>query len=156
VLFIDEAYTLSRGSGGSHDFGAEAIDTLVKLMEDHRSEVVVIVAGYQAEMAGFLAANPGLASRFAPPVMFENYSADELVVIVNTHAEAAGYNCPPATLAALTRHFQGAERGRDFGNGRYARQVLDRMITRQAGRTMPLEAPTTADLTTLRPEDLQP
>jgi len=156
VLFIDEAYTLSRSAGSGHDFGAEAIDTLVKLMEDHRTEVVVIVAGYQAEMANFLAANPGLASRFAPPVEFENYTPDELVVIVNAHAEAAGYTCPPATLAALTRHFQGVERGRDFGNGRYARQVLERMITRQAGRTMAREAPTTDDLTTLLPEDLLP
>ncbi|MGW0434744.1 right-handed parallel beta-helix repeat-containing protein [Micromonospora sp. NPDC003197] len=154
VLFIDEAYSLSRGTGGN-DFGAEAIDTLVKLMEDHREEVVVIAAGYRSEMTGFLAANPGLASRFARPLEFENYTPDELVVIFNQHAEAAGYTCPPATLATLARHFGSVERGRDFGNGRYARQVLDRMVTRQAGRTMGMSAPTTVELTLLLPEDLQ-
>ena len=154
VLFIDEAYSLTRG-GSSNDFGAEAIDTLVKLMEDHRDEVVVIAAGYKSEMTGFLAANPGLASRFARPLGFENYTPDELVVIFNQHAEAAGYTCAPATLAALARHFQSVERGRDFGNGRYARQVLDRMVTRQAGRTMSMSAPTTQELTSLLPEDLQ-
>ncbi|GAB2931149.1 hypothetical protein GCM10027280_18460 [Micromonospora polyrhachis] len=154
VLFIDEAYSLSRGTG-ANDFGAEAIDTLVKLMEDHREEVVVIAAGYRSEMTGFLAANPGLASRFARPLEFENYTPDELVVIFNQHAEAAGYTCPPTTLATLARHFGSVERGRDFGNGRYARQVLDRMVTRQAGRTMGMSAPTTAELTLLLPEDLQ-
>ena len=155
VLFIDEAYSLSRGAG-SNDFGHEAIETLVKLMEDHREEVVVIAAGYKSEMVGFLAANPGLASRFARPVEFENYTPDELVVIFNQHAEMAGYTCAPSTLAALSRHFHGVDRGRDFGNGRYARQVLDRMITRQAGRTMIMSAPSTVDLTALLPEDLQP
>ncbi|NBE83356.1 right-handed parallel beta-helix repeat-containing protein [Micromonospora rubida] len=154
VLFIDEAYSLSRGAG-ANDFGAEAIDTLVKLMEDHREEVVVIAAGYKSEMGGFLAANPGLASRFAPPLEFENYRPDELVVIFNQHAETAGYTCAPATLAAVARHFQAVERGRDFGNGRYARQVLERMITKQAGRTMTMSAPTTQQLISLLPEDLQ-
>jgi SpoVK/Ycf46/Vps4 family AAA+-type ATPase len=151
VLFIDEAYTLNRGG---NDFGREAIDTLVKLMEDHRDEVVVIAAGYTAEMAGFLAANPGLASRFPIRVEFDNYSPDDLVTIVRQQAEAAGCACSPQAQAALHRHFVKVERGRDFGNGRYARQILDSMITRQAGRIAAMSAPTTDDLTLLFPEDL--
>ena len=152
VLFIDEAYTLSRVGG--NDFGREAIDTLVKLMEDHRDEVVVIAAGYTTEMADFLAANPGLGSRFSVRVEFDNYSPDDLVTIVRQQAESAGCTCPPSTQAALHRHFSLVQRGRDFGNGRYARQVLDMMMTRQAGRIAAMSAPTTEDLTVLLPQDL--
>ncbi len=152
VLFIDEAYTLSRVGG--NDFGREAIDTLVKLMEDHRDEVVVIAAGYTTEMADFLAANPGLDSRFSVRVEFDNYSPDDLVTIVRQQAESAGCTCPPRTQAALHRHFSVVQRGRDFGNGRYARQVLDAMMTRQAGRIAVMSAPTTEDLTVLLPQDL--
>ena len=154
VLFIDEAYALSRGGQSGNDFGHEAIDTLVKLMEDYRDEVVVIAAGYTKEMASFLAANPGLASRFSAPVEFENYSADELVTIVQRHAETAGYTCGSKTLGALQRHFSTIERGRSFGNGRYARQILDGLIRRQAGRIALLASPTTDDLTVLLAEDL--
>ncbi|GGM03781.1 right-handed parallel beta-helix repeat-containing protein [Dactylosporangium sucinum] len=154
VLFIDEAYTLSRSGQSGNDFGHEAIDTLVKLMEDHRDEVVVIAAGYTAEMATFLAGNPGLASRFSTRIEFENYTADELVTIVRQHADHAGYSCEPRTLGALQRYFAGIERGRSFGNGRHARQVLDVLIRRQAGRIATLASPTTDDLTLLLPEDL--
>jgi SpoVK/Ycf46/Vps4 family AAA+-type ATPase len=153
VLFIDEAYTLSRSGG--NDFGREAIDTLVKLMEDHRDEVVVIAAGYTKEMEGFIAANPGLASRFSIRVEFDNYTPDELVTIFSRHADAAGYTCLPQTLIVLHKHFSGVKRGRDFGNGRYARQILDGMITRQAGRVAAIGTPNKDDLTVLRPEDLK-
>ncbi|MFT7841843.1 AAA family ATPase [Saccharothrix sp. BKS2] len=154
VLFIDEAYTLSAAQGGGQDFGREAIDTLVKLMEDHRDEVVVIAAGYQREMDGFLAANPGLSSRFSHRVRFANYTPDELVTIMNQHAHAAGYECNGATVAALRAHFTAAPRGESFGNGRYARQVLDEAVTRHARRMRQLADPTVNDLCLLLPEDI--
>ncbi|MEU3019265.1 right-handed parallel beta-helix repeat-containing protein [Nocardiopsis sp. NPDC007018] len=153
VLFIDEAYTLTP-TGANGDFGQEAVDTLVKLMEDHRDEVVVIVAGYNAEMRRFLDSNPGLASRFAHHVRFADYSDEELVSIVNSMAEAGGFTVPGETVAALEAHFAGVPRTESFGNARYARQVLERMITRQAGRTIALAEPTREDLTLLTPADV--
>jgi SpoVK/Ycf46/Vps4 family AAA+-type ATPase len=156
VLFIDEAYTLAPRNAGANDFGKEAIDTLVKLMEDHRDEVAVIAAGYTDEMAGFLAANPGLSSRFSRQVLFENYSADELVTIFCQHALAAGYECQDETLAVVRDHFDLVPRGKSFGNGRYARKVLEEVITRQAGRLRGLSDPTDDDLRTLTPDDAAP
>ncbi|WP_432958200.1 AAA family ATPase [Micromonospora haikouensis] len=155
VLFIDEAYTLAPPDA-RNDFGREAIDTLVKLMEDHRDEVVVIVAGYEAEIEQFLAANAGLASRFSRRIHFAPYTADELVAIFEGIARAGGYDCPGDTLTALRRHFEQVPHGRAFGNGRYARQVLDEAVTRQAGRLRGLTGPTVADLRTLRAEDVTP
>jgi SpoVK/Ycf46/Vps4 family AAA+-type ATPase len=153
VLFIDEAYTLT---GSGNDFGKEAIDTLVKLMEDHRDEVAVIAAGYTDEMTRFIAANPGLSSRFSRTVMFENYSADELVTIFGQHAAAAGYECTMETEAILRRHFDTVPRDKSFGNGRYARKVLEEVIARQAGRLRRVAAPTEADLRTLTADDARP
>ena len=154
VLFIDEAYTLAPKGGGGNDFGPEAIDTLVKLMEDHREEVVVIAAGYTDEMQRFLDSNPGLASRFSHTVVFENYEPDELVTIVEQHAATNGYELSLETRSRLLAYLQTVKRGRAFGNGRFARQMLDGMITRQAGRIAAIEAPTTDDLRSLIPDDL--
>nr|WP_179725448.1 AAA family ATPase [Saccharopolyspora hordei] len=156
VLFIDEAYTLSSSGGNGPDFGREAIDTLVKLMEDHRDEVVVIAAGYEREMEGFLAANPGLSSRFSHRVRFADYTPDELVTIVNQHATEYGYECTGPTVAALRTHFATMHRGESFGNGRYARQVLDETIANHARRTRSLSEPTMDDLCLLLPEDVPP
>ncbi|GAB3476603.1 right-handed parallel beta-helix repeat-containing protein [Nocardiopsis coralliicola] len=153
VLFIDEAYTLTP-VGANGDFGQEAVDTLVKLMEDHRDEVVVIVAGYTAEMQRFLDSNPGLASRFAHHVPFADYSDGELVTIVESMAATSGYTLPEDTTDALRAHFSAVPRTDSFGNARYARQVLERMITRQAGRTIDLADPTREDLTLLTPADV--
>ncbi|MFJ3216374.1 right-handed parallel beta-helix repeat-containing protein [Kitasatospora sp. NPDC086801] len=154
VLFIDEAYTLTPRNGTGGDFGQEAVDTLMKLMEDHRDEVVVIVAGYQEEMRGFLSSNPGLASRFSREITFDHYADDELVTIVRLQAETAGYHCPPETLAALGELFGTVPRDRSFGNGRFARQVLESMITRQAGRLSRLEVADLDELSLLLPQDI--
>jgi SpoVK/Ycf46/Vps4 family AAA+-type ATPase len=153
VLFIDEAYTLSS-AGSQQDFGREAIETLMKLMEDHRDEVVVIAAGYDAEMAAFLDANPGLRSRFPRRVNFVNYAADELVAIVEALARTSGYDCPGPTLTALRSHFEAVPRGRSFGNGRYARTVLDEMIVRQARRLRTTGQPTVEDMRVLLAADV--
>jgi len=154
VLFIDEAYTLTpAGSSGSSDFGREAVDTLLKLMEDHRDEVVVIVAGYTEEMSAFLTSNPGLTSRFSRRVEFADYSADELVTIVRRHAETNGYECGPGTGAVLREYFDALPRDRSFGNARLARQVLETMMTRQAGRISSMSAPGFDDLRLLLPGD---
>jgi parallel beta-helix repeat protein len=156
VLFIDEAYTLSP-QGARGDFGREAIDTLVKLMEDHRDEIVVIVAGYTEEMAGFLGTNAGLASRFSRNIHFDHYADDELVAIFELLARSSGYDCRGDTLAALRRRFAATPRDATFGNGRFARKVLDEAVTRQAGRLRSLpEAPSIDDLRMLRAEDVEP
>ncbi|MET9579359.1 right-handed parallel beta-helix repeat-containing protein [Streptomyces massasporeus] len=153
VLFIDEAYTLTPRGGGA-DFGQEAVDTLLKLMEDHRDEVVVIVAGYTDEMERFLASNPGLSSRFPRRVAFADYSSEELVTIVRSQAVGMGYECGPGTGALLKEYFDALPRDRSFGNARLARQVVESMITRQAGRLSSLAAPTLDDLRILQPEDV--
>ncbi|MFD6529942.1 right-handed parallel beta-helix repeat-containing protein [Streptomyces sp. NPDC060184] len=155
VLFIDEAYTLTPGSGSSgSDFGQEAVDTLLKLMEDHRDEVVVIVAGYTREMESFLASNPGLSSRFSRRVEFADYTSDELVTIVRMHADASGYECGPGVGGLLREYFDSLPRDRSFGNGRLARQVLESMMTRQAGRVSAIAAPSLDELRLLMPGDV--
>jgi ATPase family associated with various cellular activities (AAA)/Right handed beta helix region/AAA lid domain len=155
VLFIDEAYALVP-RGQSADFGQEALSTLVKLMEDHRDEAVVIVAGYPDEMARFVAANPGLASRFTRTLTFDDYTPAELVRIVDYQAAAHEYTLDPASHEALFRYFDVLARGHGFGNGRTARQVFQEMTERQAQRVADLPEPSTADLVTVVPADLPP
>ncbi|MFJ9372553.1 right-handed parallel beta-helix repeat-containing protein [Streptomyces sp. NPDC101455] len=154
VLFVDEAYTLTPREASGSDFGREAVDTLLKLMEDHRDKVVVIVAGYTQEMENFLASNPGLSSRFSRRVEFADYSSDELVTIVREHAVQLGYECAAGLGPVLRQYFDGLPRDRSFGNARTARQILERMMTRQAGRLSRLAVPSLDDLRLLLPEDL--
>jgi dephospho-CoA kinase len=153
VLFIDEAYALAP-EDGARDFGREAIDTLVKLMEDHRDEVVVIVAGYTAEMERFLSANPGVSSRFSRTVTFPDYSDAELLQIARAQCAEQEYALADATEQALLDHFSGLTRGPAFGNGRTARQVFETMVERHAMRVAHLDEPSTEDLQLLIPGDL--
>jgi hypothetical protein len=153
VLFIDEAYALSPEDSG-RDFGREAIDTLVKLMEDHRDAVVVIVAGYTAEMERFLSVNPGVASRFSRTITFGDYAPEELLRIVEQQAEEHEYHIGEGAAEALLKYFTVIPRGTAFGNGRTARQTFEAMVERHAGRVAQLSDPSTEDLTLLYPEDL--
>ncbi|MFI2618674.1 right-handed parallel beta-helix repeat-containing protein [Streptomyces sp. NPDC018584] len=153
VLFIDEAYALSPEDSG-RDFGREAIDTLVKLMEDHREAVVVIVAGYTAEMQRFLSVNPGVASRFSRTITFSDYAPEELLRIVEQQAEEHEYRLGTGAGEALLKYFTALPKGPAFGNGRTARQTFEAMVERHAGRVAQLPEPSTDDLTLLYPEDL--
>ncbi|WP_330237796.1 right-handed parallel beta-helix repeat-containing protein [Streptomyces sp. NBC_00525] len=153
VLFVDEAYALSPEDSG-RDFGREAIDTLVKLMEDHRDAVVVIVAGYTREMERFLTVNPGVASRFSRTITFSDYAPDELLRIVEQQSREQEYSLASGTGEALLKYFAELPKGPAFGNGRTARQTFESMVERHAGRVAQLADPSTDDLTLLFPEDL--
>ncbi|KOU04296.1 sporulation protein [Streptomyces sp. NRRL F-5755] len=153
VLFIDEAYALSPEDSG-RDFGREAIDTLVKLMEDHREAVVVIVAGYTAEMERFLAVNPGVASRFSRTITFADYVPEDLLRIVEQQGEEHEYRLAEGAGEALLKYFTALPKGPSFGNGRTARQTFEAMVERHAGRVALLTDPDTDDLTLLYAEDL--
>lgn len=157
VLFIDEAYALAPpGMAGSNDFGAEAIETLIKRMEDHRDRLVVIVAGYPKLMHAFLRSNPGLKSRFSREIPFPDYSTDELVQITGKLAADAEYRIADAAHRELAGIFERAVRDDHFGNGRYARtlfeQAINRHALRLAGAGTPLDKVT---LTTLEAADFR-
>ncbi|AGL14107.1 right-handed parallel beta-helix repeat-containing protein [Actinoplanes sp. N902-109] len=157
VLFIDEAYTLSAGSGGSGpDFGQEAIDALMKMMEDHRDELVVIVAGYSGLMEKFLESNPGLASRFTRTVEFPNYSVDELVTITTNLCNKHYYELTDDGSAALTTYFERIPKNSTFGNGRVARKLFEAMINNQASRLAMAPPTKDSELNRLTAQDVAP
>ena len=152
VLFIDEAYSLYRGEQDS--FGLEAIDTLVKGMEDHRDELVVILAGYTKEMEIFLTANSGLASRFPNKIEFPDYTAEELLQITHVQAKNKGYRLAESCTQPLLGYYarwQAAD-ARTAGNGRLARNTLEKAIFHQSRR---LVAEPAAELDLLLPSDLE-
>lgn len=136
VLFIDEAYTLERG--GQTDFGREAIDTLVKMMEDFRSRMLVIVAGYPQEMERFLAMNPGLKSRFGATVEFPDFSQDELVEIFRRQAELENIQCDPAVEKKVSTYLAtlAAREGPQFGNARAVHLLFEQMKSSLAERNI--------------------
>ena len=150
VLFIDEAYSLYRGKDDS--FGLEAIDTLVKAMEDNRDDLIVILAGYSREMKEFLEANSGLKSRFANIIEFPDYSAEELLQIAQLQAKGKGYRIQEEALEPLRQYFETEQRtnAAKAGNGRLARNVVEEAILRQSRRLMEeVDAP----LDELQPSD---
>jgi Holliday junction resolvasome RuvABC ATP-dependent DNA helicase subunit len=152
VLLIDEAYALARGN--ENDFGREAIDTLVKLMEDHRKRLIVIAAGYPDEMAMLIAANPGLESRFPKTLHFPDYSADELVAIFEIIARKHHYDVVDDTREALRKRFTDEPRGRGFGNGRLARNLFEAAVAHQASRLVEVDDPSDRDLVVLLADDI--
>ncbi len=155
VLFVDEAYALSPDGVGRNDFGAEAIETLLKRMEDHRDRLVVIVAGYPRLMERFLQSNPGLRSRFAREIEFPDYTATDLVQILEAMATEADYRFDDDGLSAAERIFTKVERNPGFGNGRFARTLFEQAINLQAarlannGRVGPLDRNTLSLLATV-------
>ena len=152
VLFIDEAYSLYRGEQDS--FGLEAIDTLVKGMEDHRDELVVILAGYTKEMETFLTANSGLASRFPNKIEFPDYTADELLDITAVLAKGKGYRLAESCTFPLLGYYKRRQAldSRTAGNGRLARNTLEKAIFNQSRR---LVAEPAAELDLILPSDLE-
>ena len=152
VLFIDEAYSLYRGEQDS--FGLEAIDTLVKGMEDHRDELVVILAGYTREMETFLTANSGLASRFPNRIEFPDYTAVELLQITQILAKNKGYTLAEACTEPLLGYYARWQESdaRTAGNGRLARNTLEKAIFHQSRR---LVAEPAAALDLILPSDLE-
>lgn len=154
ILFIDEAYSLSRG--GEKDFGKEAIDCLVKAMEDHKNEFILILAGYQKEMEGFLQTNPGLRSRFPIHVDFPDYNQKELLQIADQMCQTRQYRfsneAQEAIIALLqTYHHNNWE---TFGNARTVRNLIERAIRRQAVRLINKNSLTRQELMMLEASDI--
>ncbi len=152
VLLIDEAYALSRGE--ERDYGREAIDTLVKLMEDHRDRLVVIVTGYPDEMAGFVEANPGLGSRFPRTIHFPDFGDDELVRIAHRTADQAGYRLSEDAEVALRDRLGDVPRDRGFGNARLVRNLFEAAVAQHASRLRSVADPSVDELSDLTAEDL--
>jgi hypothetical protein len=132
VLLIDEAYALVRG--GERDFGREAIDTIVKLVEDHRDDLVVICAGYPAEMQEFVDSNPGLRSRFPKTIHFADYTTDELLKIFELQCKGGHYEPDEEALAAVRTWLDTIPRDKGFGNGRLVRNLFEAVMAAQASR----------------------
>lgn len=154
ILFIDEAYSLARG--GEKDFGKEAIDALVKAMEDHKDNLIVVLAGYRTEMDDFIKTNPGLKSRFPIIFDFEDYSIDELLKIAQHMLDRRQYRLSKESEARLAvilsrRHYRDKE---NFGNARLVRNLIERGIRKQAVRLYEKSSSTRDELMLILPDDL--
>ncbi len=155
VLFIDEAYTL-KPENADKDFGQEAIDILLKRMEDYRDRIVVIVAGYNQEMSRFIESNPGLQSRFTRYFTFEDYQPNELLTIFqkicNSHHYQLDKAAEKALLTIFTKLFE--ERNKNFGNGRLVRNLFEKTIEKQATRLTKLSKLNQENIVTIMAEDI--
>lgn len=157
VLFIDEAYSLAPNGGSSQDFGQEAINVLLKMMEDHRDELVVIVAGYPEKMQFFLKSNPGLESRFSRIITFEDYSPDEMLQIFQDLCRQSDYSFDLRGAPALKSHFKNLYESRmdDFANGRTVRNLFELTTRVHASRISPrLDHLTDDEKSRIVPEDV--
>lgn len=152
VLLIDEAYSLARG--GENDFGREAIDAVVKLVEDRRDSLVVILAGYPDEMDALVAANPGMQSRFPKTIHFPDYDDDDLLAIVESLGARNHYALDDEARATVLAWFAAQPRGHGFGNGRLARNLFEAAVANQATRLVAIDSPTDDQLTTLVAADI--
>ena len=155
VLFVDEAYSLCSEEG-SNDFGDEAIETLLKLMEDNRDDLVVIVAGYTEQMEEFLDSNPGLRSRFNKKFEFPDYSSSELMQIFTGMCEKNNYHLTDEAIEKATKYFnQTVEtKGENFGNARDVRNYFEKSIAKQASRIVKIASPSKDEVQLLKAEDL--
>ena len=156
VLFIDEAYALVAGRGAG-DFGFEALDVLVKSMEDHRDDFIVIVAGYPDKMREFVDSNPGLRSRFANFIEFEDYTADELLLILERMVEDQGYTLSDSARERASQLLTElvAQKSASFANARDVRNLFERSISAHANRLATVAAPSKVELMTLEAGDLE-
>ena len=156
TLLIDEAYALARG--GENDFGLEAVDTIVKFMEDHRDDLSVVAAGYPAEMQELIDSNPGLKSRFTRTIHFPDYDTDELIGIFGLIAGSKEYHLDDTGVAQLKTVIDAEPRGRGFGNGRFVRNVFEAAVGHHALRLAETDDAeiTDDDLTTLTGDDIHP
>ena len=156
VLFIDEAYALASETGES-DFGQEAINTLLKAMEDNRDDLIVIVAGYPDKMKQFLTSNPGLQSRFNKFIHFDDYSAYELILMIELRCLESGFNLTPEAKGCLKRFFNKMNRSdyNKFGNGRGARNLFEKAVANQANRVIQIQDCSDSDLMTLADVDFK-
>ena len=151
VLFIDEAYSLVDDKKGL--YGDEAINTIVQEMENKRDSVIVILAGYPEEMETFLSRNPGLRSRISFHVHFRDYTPDELLSILNLFISEAGMELEERAFPKLLHIFEDAAGKKDFGNGRFARNLFEQARLKQASRVLHITSPTDADIRTLTADD---
>lgn len=154
ILFIDEAYALS--AGGGQDFGQEAIDTLLKIMEDNRDDLIVVVAGYTEKINAFLSSNPGLRSRFNKYLFFEDYTPTQLVEIFDSFCNKAGYQICQPTRESLQKLFSILYGARDeaFGNARLVRNLFEMTIANQANRIVSLADISGETLSTITQDDI--
>ena len=154
MLFIDEAYPLFSES--PNEFGSEAIETLLKLMEDNRDDLVVIVAGYTDLMEKFLDSNPGLRSRFNKKFEFPDYTANELMSIFETMCKSNNYRITDEAKTKATEYFNSmvAHKGKNFGNARDVRNYFEKAIAKQASRIVRLQSPSKDEVVLLKEADL--